>query len=127
MFCEMRRQIAILTLMLMGGACLGGCEKQIAYNQQTLEHETFTVNSPYAVLDTPPLASAAQDRVMLGQGPGAWYGRHDGRLAVGANQPKGEIVTYEIQVRDYQHSTEDRVHDHYQQTTRSYRVGQYVR
>jgi hypothetical protein len=124
----MRCQLAILTLMLVGAAVLGGCERHVAaYNRQTLSRETFTVNSPYAVVDTAPLAAAEADRVMLGQGPGGWNYRADGRLAVGAHGPKGEIVTYEIEVRDYQRSTEDRVHDHYNQITRSYRVGQYVR
>lgn len=123
----MRRQIAILMLMLIGAVVFSGCEKHVAYNQQTLSQETFTVNSPYAVLNAPTLAVAESDRRMLGQGPGGWEYRNDGRLAVGADQPKGEIVIYEIRVRDDQHSTQGRVHDHYNQTSRSYRIGQYVR
>jgi len=106
---------------------LGGCGQQRVYDRQVLARETFTVDSPYAVMDTPAVAAARADRQMLGQGPGWWTQRHNDRLSLREGPQPGEIVIYEVEVYDRQYSTDEHIHDSYRERTRSYRTGQYVR
>jgi len=92
-------------LLALLGLTTAGC-----YNRQLIVQETFTVNSPYAVMDSPRLAAMKAENPPPADADAWWFNRHDGRLGVGrpADGP-AEIVAYEILMRDRQRSNPRRI------------------
>lgn len=114
---------AALLALVAGAAGLGGCQRTASpgWDRAALHGETFTARSPGLVLGNPtsPVARA--------YGPPWWADRRDGKLNVGGNLGRPEIVDYTVRTRDRQHSHDDHIHNSYHRSTRIRERGRLVR
>lgn len=116
-----RHTLHILTLFALLSP-LAGC-----YNQRIVSQETFTRNSPYAVLDTPRLRQLKAEAPPPPPDRAWWFSRNNDRLSVNNGPRPVEIIDYQIRIRDYERSSPGRVHNHVNRTTYSTRYGRIVR
>ena len=113
----------VLSMLCLGiFASLTGCGSS-PYDQAVLRGETFTINSPYVVLDTDELAEKRAELTTDGQRPW-WMTRNDGKLNIRPHGNVASATTYVIRVDDYQHNTDERVHDSYRRHFQGYTYGQ---
>ena len=106
----------------LGAVALGGCATEYEYDTTKLNSESFTVNSPYAVLDAPAMRYTAQDAADPEATPW-WHSRNDGRLNLRTAQSSYDATDYAVSVQDQQRTSTDQVHDTYYRTTYTYRRG----
>lgn len=116
-----RQTLQILTLLALLSP-LTGC-----YNQRITSQDTFTRNSPYAVLDTPRLRQLKSEAPPPPADQAWWSSRNDYRLSVNNGPRPVEIIDYQIRVRDYERSSPGRVRHNVNRTTYSTRYGRIVR
>ncbi len=116
-----------ITMLVLASAVgtLAGCASTARYDHRALHGETFTVNSPQAVLDSPLVHQARQARTGgFDPGTAAWWDRrNDAYLNVRRNQPRGETVFYVIHTENRLQSFGNRTFDVHRQITYSSRYG----
>ncbi len=115
----MRWTRSILCLGLI--AAVTGCSS--TYDQAVLRGETFTINSPYVVLDTDELTEARANTKTPSSSPW-WMTRNDHRLNIRPDGNAATATTYVIRVDDYQRHTDEKVHDYYRRHFQGYTYGQ---
>jgi len=127
----LRFQLAVL-LFVAGSALLSGCATA-EYHPRMVAAETYTVNPPQAVFDSPPVVAGRQQRSSLAvdvptndQGQPWWTTRNDDRLAVRPGSSQVRVTRYQIHVRDRQYSYGDQVHNYYRREFHSHTAGQLV-
>lgn len=105
--------------LVLSAVLLAGC--QGTYDQAVLRGETFTVNSPYVVLDTPEVVKHRTTTTQVASaGQPWWMSRNDGRLNV---RPGSNIAGYSentVVTRDRQYSTDEHIHDSYRRDSWGY-------
>ena len=128
-FGEMTKTTRIL-LASLGTMALGlvGCVGQGAYDRHVLAGETFTINSPQVVVDSPLVQQAriAGGRADLPDGPW-WADRNDSWLNVRRNEPRGETIHYVIHTEDRVQTFGNRTYDVHRQVMYSSRYGKIER
>ena len=106
----------------LGAAALGGCATEYEYDTAKLKSESFTVTSPYVVLDGPAMRYAAHDDAEAEAMPW-WHSRNDARLNLRTAQSSYDATDYAVSVQDQQRTSTDQVNDTYYRTTYMYRRG----
>lgn len=115
----------MLCLIVGSAPALVGCAPA-AYSPAAIQHETYTVNSPHVVLDTPPvLAHRLKQADSTGGTAGQpwWMTRNDGRLNI---RPGSNVARYRldvVEVRDYQRTSENDVNDFHRRRVTSVQIG----
>lgn len=122
-------QFVLMNLLLAAATVmLAGCA---TYDRQVVRGETFTINAPHAVLDSPEVVRLRTERPPTAsavatndRGEPWWATRNDDRLAVrpGANQVRYQA--YQIHVRDRQYSHDGKINNTYRREVRSFEHGQ---
>lgn len=119
------------TLMLAAGV---GCQSRV-YDASVVARETYTVNSPYQVFNTPAVTQKLADqRAEHPDDPTqahsalpeqTWYARrHDASLNVRQPQVTAEDSYFIIKTRDHYYSTPYGVFDYHRRHTRTGRRGE---
>lgn len=122
----MRSALAVLVVVF---GLTAGCQQQgpvRAYDAQALRYESFTVNAPALVLDSPAQVAQRLDSGELEEMPW-WVSRNDSRLNVQGGEPRGEVVDYAITIDNRQRSFGDRHHDIHRRSAQSAVYGRIVR
>ncbi len=112
----MRAVLTILSILALA-ALLVGC--QGTYDPAVLRGETFTINSPYVVLDSPELVKHRTTAVASAEQPW-WMTRNDARLNV---RPGSNIAGFSentVVTRDRQYNTDESIHDSYRRDSWGY-------
>jgi len=103
---------------------LGGCG--VRYDRPRVAAETYTVNAPHAVVDSPQVIAARANRPPTAadvptneSGQPWWTTRNDDRLTVRPGSDEVDVTAYTIHIRDRQYWSGDHAHNTYRREFRS--------
>lgn len=116
---------SLTVLVAVLAASLGGCATQ-RYDRQMVAAETYTINAPQTVFDSPQTIAARANRPPTAadvptndRGQPWWTTRNDDRLAVRPGSDEVDVTAYSVYVRDRQYWSGDHARNTYRREFRS--------